>query len=142
MKLVGLQLTPTAKEQSKLLLDTLERSNAASNVISQRSSEAGATRKYNLQNLLYFDTRREFDLTAQAVIRCIAKAAGAYATQKTNNTDGVVTLRKHAAQPYNDRIFRFVANDMASIWTLAGRFRSYAASVNAPCVPTARVESI
>jgi hypothetical protein len=31
-------------------------------------------------------------------------------------------IRKHAAQPYDDRIFRFVAVDTV-IWTLAGRMK-------------------
>jgi putative transposase len=124
MKLVAnLQLTPTKKEQAKALLDTLERCNAACNAISQRGYETGATRKYDLQKLLYFDTRRDFDLTAQAVIRCIAKVADAYTTQKANTQGGVIKFRKHAAQPYDDRIFRFVAGDMVSIWTLSGRMK-------------------
>jgi hypothetical protein len=59
------QLTPTSAEHAKALLDTFERSNAACNAISQRSHEAGATRKCDLKNLLCFDTRRD----AQAVIR-------------------------------------------------------------------------
>lgn len=124
MKLVAnLQLEPMSADQAKALLGTLERSNAACNAISQRGHEAGAARKYDLQSLLYFDIRRDFDLTAQAVIRCIAKVADAYATQKANKREGVVKFRKHAAQPYDDRIFRFVADNRVSIWTVAGRMK-------------------
>jgi hypothetical protein len=56
MKLAAkLQLAPTGEEQAKALLDTLERSSAVGNAI-ERGNEAGATRRYDLQNLLYFDT--------------------------------------------------------------------------------------
>jgi IS605 OrfB family transposase len=121
MKLVAnIQLKPTTT-QAKSLRDTLERCNAACNAISQRGFEAGKTRKYDLQNLLYRDIRDEFGLTAQAVIRCLAKVGDVYATQKANGREGVARFRKHAAQPYDDRIFRFVADDRVSIWTLEGR---------------------
>jgi putative transposase len=35
-----------------------------------------------------------------------------------------VRFRKHAAQPYDDRIFRFLPGvDQVSIWTLTGRIK-------------------
>jgi IS605 OrfB family transposase len=121
MKLIAnIQLKPTP-EQAKSLRDTLERCNAACNEISRRGREVGKTRKYDLQTLLYRSIRGKFDLTAQAVIRCIGKVADAYATQKALKREGLLRFRKHAAQPYDDRIFRFVSDDNVSIWTLSGR---------------------
>jgi putative transposase len=120
--IANIQLTPTA-EQAKSLRDTLERCNAACNAISQRGFDAGVTRQYDLHKLLYVDTRKTFELTAQAAVRCIAKVADAYTTQKAAGREGVVRFRKHAAQPYDDRIFRFVAANMVSIWTLVGRMK-------------------
>jgi putative transposase len=121
MKLVAnIQLKPTS-EQAKLLRQTLERCNEACNEISQRGFEAGVVRQFALHKLVYKDTRETFDLTAQAAVRCIAKVADAYTTQRSNGQDGVVRFRKHAAQPYDDRIFRFAADDVVSIWTLTGR---------------------
>jgi len=68
MKLVAnIQQKPTTT-QANSLRDTLERCNAACNAISQRGFEAGKTRKYDLQNLLYRDIRDEFGLTAQAAL--------------------------------------------------------------------------
>jgi IS605 OrfB family transposase len=64
---------------------------------------------------------KEFGPTAQAVICCIGKVADAYTTQTANKCEGLVRFRKLAAQPYDDRIFRFVADNKVSIWTLAGR---------------------
>jgi putative transposase len=120
--IANIQLTPTA-EQAKSLRDTLERCNAACNAISQRGFDAGVTRQYDLHKLLYVDARKSFELTAQAAVRCIAKVADAYTTQKATGREGVVRFRKHAAQPYDDRIFRFVADNMVSIWTLVGRMK-------------------
>jgi putative transposase len=123
MKLVAnIQLTPTA-EPAKSLRDTLERCNAGCNMISQRGFEAGTTRQYVLIKLVYRQLREEFGLTAQAAIRCIAKVADAYTTQKANARQGLIKFRKHTAQPYDDRIVRFVAGDMVSIWTLPGRIK-------------------
>jgi hypothetical protein len=98
MKLVAnLQLKPTA-EQAKSLRDTLERCNAACNEISQRGFAAGLTRQYDLHKLPYADTRKVFDLTAQAAVRCIAKVADAHAAQKTRGREkSLVRFRKHAA---------------------------------------------
>jgi predicted transposase len=111
MKLIAnIQLKPTP-EQAKSLRDTLERCNAACNEISRRGQKAGTTRQYNLHKLLYADIRKDFDLTAQTVVRSIAKVADSYTTRKANKREGLVRFRKHAAQP----IFRFVADDMVSI---------------------------
>jgi predicted transposase len=121
MKLVAnIQLTPD-KAQAKSLRDTLERCNAACNEISKRGFEAGNTRQYDMHKLVYADIRRDLGLTAQAAVRCIAKVGDAHTTQKTNGHEGVVRFRKHAAQPYDDRIFRFVADNVVSIWALKGR---------------------
>jgi putative transposase len=121
MKLVAnIQLKPTP-EQSKLLRATLERCNAACNAISQQGFDAGVTRQYDMHKLVYGSTREAFGLSSQVVVRCIAKVADAYTTQKANGRDGLVSFRKHAAQPYDDRIFRLVSNDTVSIWTLEGR---------------------
>jgi IS605 OrfB family transposase len=117
-----IQLKPTP-DQAKSLHDTPERCNAACNEISKRGLDAGKTRKFGLQELLYRSIREEFGLTAQAVIRCIGKVADAYTTQTANKREGLVRFRELAAQPYDDRIFRFVADNKVSIWTLAGRHK-------------------
>jgi len=125
MKLVAnIQLTPT-KQQAKSLKDTLERCNAACTELSRRGYAVDTVRQYDLHKLAYADIRKEFDLTAQAAVRCIAKVADAYATTKANHheLEGPIRFRKHAAQPYDDRILRFLPGDaaMVSIWTVTGR---------------------
>jgi IS605 OrfB family transposase len=87
----------------------------------RRGFEAGNARQYGIHKLVYADIRRDHGLTAQAAVRCSAKVADAYTTQNTNGREGVVRFRKHAAQPYDDRIFRSVADNMVSIWALKGQ---------------------
>jgi putative transposase len=123
MKLVAnLKLKPT-KDQEALLLSTLERCNDACNWLSAQAWEAKVFRQYDLHKLCYHDLRAKFEITAQVAVRCIAKVADAYKVdQKTQRT-----FRKHAAQPYDDRILRFCADDAVSIWLVAGRNKvSYA----------------
>jgi hypothetical protein len=65
-------------------------------------------------------------LTAQAAVRSIAKVADAYKAAKVNGhkLEEPVRFRKHAAQRYDDRIFRLLPGvDQVSIWTLTGRIK-------------------
>jgi putative transposase len=117
VKLVAnIQLKPT-EEQANSLRETLERCNAACNYLSARGFEAGKLRQFDLHKLAYAEVREMFGLTAQAAVRCIAKVADAYKAGKL----GQRSFRKHAAQPYDDRIVRFMTDDTVSIWTVAGR---------------------
>lgn len=117
MKLVAnIQLKPT-REQEKLLRATLERCNEACNDLSERGFAAGKTRQFDLHKLAYAETRDRFDLSAQVAVRCIAKVADAYKAGR----DVQRAFRKHAAQPYDERIFRFTSGDTVSIWLLGGR---------------------
>lgn len=121
MKLVAnIQLKPT-REQAILLRETLERCNEACNYLSATGFEAGKTRQFDLHKLCYAETRTRFELSAQAVVRSIAKVADTYTTNKANGRSGQVTFRPHAAQPYDERIFRFLSGNAVSIWTLTGR---------------------
>lgn len=117
MKLVAnLKLKPTT-EQEQSLQDTLARCNEACNWLSEKAFEARVFRQFDLHKLCYAELRAKFSLTAQVAIRCIKKVADGYKVdQKVQRT-----FRKHSAQPYDDRIFRFVSGDMVSIWLLPGR---------------------
>ena len=123
MKLVAnLKLKPTP-EQEKMLMDTLVRCNDACNWLSERAFQAKIFRQYDLHKLCYHDLRAKFEITAQVAVRCIAKVADAYKIDQKS----MRTFRKHSAQPYDDRILRFCANDIVSLWVLSGREKiSYA----------------
>lgn len=117
MKLIAnIQLKPTP-EQESLLRQTLERCNQACNYLSARGFEAGKTRQFDLHKLAYAETRVMFGLAAQAAVRCIAKVADAYKLDRKVQR----SFCEHAAQPYDDRIVRFLSDDRVSIWTLTGR---------------------
>ena len=124
MKLVAnIQLKPT-KEQADLLRRTLERCNEACNFLSKRGFEAGVVRQFDLHKLAYADARAQFEIAAQVAVRCIAKVANAYTTNKANGREAkLIEFRKHSAQPYDDRIVSFKPNDIVSIWTLDGRIK-------------------
>jgi IS605 OrfB family transposase len=117
MKLVAtIQLKPNPP-QAELLARTLERCNAACNWISQRAFQTKTFQQFDLHKLCYKEVRHRFGLSAQVTVRCIAKVADAYKA----GADVMRTLRTHAAQPFDDRIFRFRDDDSLSIWTIDGR---------------------
>jgi IS605 OrfB family transposase len=117
MKLsIQIQLKPST-QQALLLSETLQRCNSACDHISRTGWDAETLRQYDLHKLVYKDVRERFDLSAQVSVRCIAKVADTYkADCKARHT-----FSKYAAQPYDDRIFRFCSDTLVSIWTLAGR---------------------
>jgi putative transposase len=119
MKLIAnIKLLPT-KEQEKALRETLERCNKACDWLSAKAWEACKFQQFALHKITYAECRESFDLSAQAAIRCIAKVADAYKLDRKCQR----AFRKHSAQPYDDRIFRFVSGDAVSIWTLEGRIK-------------------
>jgi predicted transposase len=117
MKLVAnLKLTPTLAQERELHL-TLARCNEACNWLCERAWQTKTFRQYDLHKICYQEVRETFELSAQVTIRCIAKVADAYKLdQKTQRT-----FRKHAAQPYDDRILRFVCDEKVSLWLLSSR---------------------
>ncbi|CAH2603624.1 transposase [Rhodovastum atsumiense] len=118
MKLVAaVKLVPTP-EQAACLSETLTRCNAACSWLAALGFATKTFRQYNLHKAAYADLRSRFDLTAQAAVRCIAKVADAFKV----NREVAPTFRPDAAQPYDDRIIRFVkAGAAVSIWTVQGR---------------------
>lgn len=121
MKLVAsVRLLPTP-DVAELLRVTLERCNAACDWLASLSNATGTRRQYDLHKLAYADMRARFGLSAQAAVRCISKVADSL---KAGDKKTRRTFHKHAAQPYDDRIFRFLPDqDAISIWTLTGRER-------------------
>jgi len=117
MKLVAnIQLKPS-REQAAALRETLERCNAACDWISEQGFASDTVKQFALHKLVYRSVREQFCLTAQAAVRCIAKVADAYKA----GAQGQRRFRPHAAQPYDDRIFRFRDDDAVSLWTTRGR---------------------
>ena len=75
MKLIAqVRLYPT-KDQYAALKQMLETANAACDFISARALQAQVFHRYGMQNLTYYEVRERFNLSAQMVIRCLAKVA-------------------------------------------------------------------
>ena len=110
----------TAPEQHRALMETLETVNDAANYISQRAWETKTFRQYDLHHLLYYDLRSRFNLTAQIVVRVLAKVADAYKIDKRTQR----TFRPQGSIAYDKRILSWkIANHLVSIWTTGGRLK-------------------
>jgi IS605 OrfB family transposase len=118
-----MQLTAKVKlqvtiAQADSLKRTLETANAACNYMSDVAWNTGTFGKFQLQKLVYQDVRSTFDLTAQVVIRCIAKVADAYKLDKPTKR----TFKPLGSIAYDARILSWrLDNHTVSIWTVDGR---------------------
>ena len=84
MKLTAkVRLQPT-NAQAECLKRTLETANAACNWISQQAWDTQTFGQFTIHKLVYNAVRAQFPLTAQMVVRCIAKVTDAY---KPNRAD-------------------------------------------------------
>ena len=118
MKLtIAVQLQPTAP-QSAALLATLERANAACNALSVVAWESSTFGQYALHRRAYHDAKTASGLTAQVIVRCIAKVADAYKLDRRRRR----TFRSRGSIAYDSRILRWYPTEV-SIWTTAGRER-------------------
>lgn len=117
MKLVAqLKLCPT-KEQARVLKDTLARANAACNRISEVAWEQRVFGKFALQKLCYKDVKVGFSLSAQMVVRCLAKVGDSYRLGKQSKR----RFKPHGSIAYDDRILSWNMHESSvSIWTVAG----------------------
>ena len=106
----------TTPPDDAALLATLDRANTAANAVSAVAWETQTFGQYALQKACYREIRDRFDLTAQVVIRLLAKVADAYKLDRERQR----RFRPHGSIAYDDRILRY-GEDRVSIWTLAGR---------------------
>ena len=118
MKLTAkVKLLPT-DDQRQYLLDTLERANAACDYISARAWDEKTFGTFKLQKLVYHDARARFDLTAQMVVRLVAKVGDAYKLDKKTKR----VFRPHGAIAYDERILRWYTDKQrVSIRSVGGR---------------------
>ena len=129
MKLTAkLKLQPTPA-QFDCLLATLATANQCCNAISETAFREKTFKQYALHKLVYKACRRQFNLSAQMVIRAIAKVADSYKTSRKKQRG----FSQRGAFPYDARILSFnLAQQRVSIWTVAGRQSiSYAGSAQA-----------
>ena len=117
MKLiVNIKLKPL-EVQNDALLATLREANKACDWISKEAFENKIFKQFNLHKLVYRPVRDTFNLSAQMVVRQIAKVADSYKTQTKKQT----TFKPTGSIAYDDRIISFKKSDIVSIWTVEGR---------------------
>ena len=118
MKLMAhLKLQPTP-EQANSLKRTLQTANAACNYISGVAWQTRTFSKFALQKVCYQGVRDTFGLSAQMVVRALAKVGDAYKRDQQTKR----TFRSLATIAYDDRILSFaLLASSVSIWTLDGR---------------------
>ena len=105
--------------QREALKATLRRVNEACAYASEVAWEKGTFgNKYRLQQATYHPIKERFGLTAQIVIRLLAKVADAYKLDKRRKR----AFRPLGAIAYDDRILRWY-EDEVSIWTVADKAR-------------------
>lgn len=114
MKLIAqVKLQPT-KAQGKALRETLHEANIACNAISEIAWDIQTFGQYNLHKMAYALMRERFELSAQVVVRCIAKVAAAYKLDKKTKR----TFKQDGAIAFDDRILSWKTDkQIVSIWT-------------------------
>lgn len=118
MKLTAkVKLIPT-EAQAASLKRTLEAANAACNRISGLAWDAQQFGQFQIHKLAYYEIKAAFDLSAQLIVRCIAKVCDAYKLDKATKR----TFRPLGSIPYDLRILSWKLDKrIVSIWTVDGR---------------------
>jgi len=118
VKLIAqVKLNPT-REQAKLLKQTLEQANAACDVISELAFNNQIFGQYAIHKAYYTQIREELGLSAQIVVRCIAKVADAYKLDKQTQR----RFKPLGAIAFDDRILTWrTEKGFVNIWTVSGR---------------------
>lgn len=118
MKLIAQVKLQPNNSQLYTLGRTLETANEACNYASGVAWKAKTFRQYDLHKLAYYDIRERFSLSAQMVVRIIAKVADAYKLDKEVRR----TFKTTGGVAYDNRILSWnLEKSTVSIWTLDGR---------------------
>jgi len=118
VKLIAQVKLLPSKAQAQALKETLERANAACDAISAVAWENQVFKQYALHKLAYHEAKHELNLSAQVIVRCIAKVADAYKLDKETKR----TFKRHGAIAFDDRILSWQTDkQIVSIWTVEGR---------------------
>ena len=107
----------TTDEDFVALKTTMERFNEACNSIGIIAFMNRTASKVRIQQLCYYDIRKEFGLSSQMTIRAIAKVCGAYKRDKNI----CPKFGPYGAITYDQRVLGWRGLDRVSILTLDGR---------------------
>ncbi len=120
MKMIAQIKLVADKTQRDTLKQTIEASNAAANWISEKAWGSKVFRQYDLHKFVYKQCREQFPLSAQVVVRLIAKVADAYKLDKKSQR----RFKPTGSAAYDQRILSYNLKDLTvNIWTIGGRLR-------------------
>ncbi len=117
MKLIVNLKLQTLESQHSALLETLKEANKACNWISQKAFQEKIFKQFDLHKECYYSVKESFNLSAQMIVRAIAKTVDAYKIDKKAQRK----FKELGSIAYDDRIITFKANNQVSIWTIGGR---------------------
>lgn len=113
------KLIPT-EAQADCLKRTLETANSACDFISDIAWANRVFGKFQVQKLVYHEVKAVFDLTAQLIIRCIAKVTDAYKLDKRVKRE----FQPLGSIAFDSRILSWnLDKNTVSIWTVNGRIK-------------------
>lgn len=105
-----------SESQHGALLATLRRVNEGANYVSEIAWDTRTFSRYTLHKRVYANVKERFSLSAQVVIRLLAKVADSYGFDKRAKR----RFRLLGAIAYDDRILRWKSEEV-SIWTVEKR---------------------
>lgn len=121
MKLtLQVQLLPD-DTQKPILLDTMERFNAAASYAAKVGFGAKVYSQPSIHQRCYAEIRQRYGLSAQMTVRAIGKAVEAFATLKAKGEKTCPEFRPRGAVTYDERILSFKGLDKVSLWAVGGR---------------------
>jgi IS605 OrfB family transposase len=119
MKLtVQIKLLPSP-EQARFLRETMKQVNAAATYAARVGFDKKVFSPVSIQKLCYRVLREKFGLGAQHAIRAIGKASETFARDKTI----CPVFRPDGAIPLDDRLYRLIGMQTASLNTTSGRVK-------------------
>jgi putative transposase len=106
-------------EQKAKLLKTMQVFNAACNFISEWCFDVKVFSKVKIQQAIYHEVRKQFNLPAQFAIRAISRVAETYRLDKTVQH----RFKKRSSVEYDARLLNWQRLDRISIHSVEGRLK-------------------
>lgn len=110
-----IKLNPT-EEQKAVLLKTIKEVNKTCNTISDVAWENKVFNQFKIHKLVYYDIKNTTNLSAQIVVRAIAKVNDSYKLDRKTKR----VFKPLGAITYDSRILTY-NKEVASIWCVGGR---------------------
>ena len=109
----------TSEQEADALIQTMHQFNAACNEVAETAFKIRSANKIRLQKELYYPLKKKYGLSAQMMIRVIAKVCEVYKRDKLIQP----TFKPDGAIVYDQRNLSWKGLDRISITTLNGRLK-------------------